>query len=595
MAKHDKRRPVRFISIILMAWVLLLVMMAALLLFSSGEAERGLEETLNVRVEQARERQETLLNNIYYTSRNILGNVMYDSDIVDILKETTGVESQAIRTMRNKLRLTQNIHLNDIEYRVVLLDMNGNMYANWLRGSGFYNEIIGDETVRDAVENRRTFFVLKHPFWHVDDENPIERVSSISFGNVVENPYQAEVTGVLLFSAEEQSLVDALEKDGQVAVTNALTGERLCGSVDDALYQHVHSRLADFPLGQIVRTRWAGREMLVCRSLVASSSLELLQVMLFDEMYRELINLRHLNLAVLAIALAVMALLLALLTLGLSRPLRRLYQQVGELRIRADGEIPEITVQGYRECAEVAEAINGMSRRTMEMVDVIHRQEKERAELKYRYLLSQLDPHFLLNTLNNVKWTAYMSGAPRVAEMIMALGFLLETSLGKNQGEVTIDYEISHVRNYMLLQSMHFGEAVTYDVNAECETRSLPFERLTLQTLVGNAIKHGYQKGSPLHIAIRIFTAEDQLCITVSDNGQGMTADRLEEVRQELRESESQKRSSHIGLRNLCQRLAYRYGGRAMLTVDSTQGGGTEVRLTVPLECLTNGRKEPHV
>lgn len=594
MAK-TKRRPIRFISIILLVWCVLLGLTAALLLFSSGEAERGLEETLNVRVEQARDRQETLLNNIYLTSRNILGNVMYDSDIGEILQRAPRGDAQSIRTMRNKLRLTQNIHMNDIEYRVVLLDLNGNLYANWQRGSGYYDEIMSYPVVQDAIASRQTFFMLKHPFWHVDDENPIERVPSISFGNVVENPYQAEVTGVLLFSAEEKSLVSALETDGQVAVTNALTGERLCGSVEDALYRHVQEHPADFPLGVISRITWRDREMLVCRSRVASSNLELLHVMLFDDMYRELISLRHVNLAVLLTALAVMACVLVLLTLGLSRPLRRLYQQVGDLSIREDGEMPMITVQGYRECAEVAEAINDMSKRTMEMVDVIQRQEKERAELKYRYLLSQLDPHFLLNTLNNVKWTAYMSGAPRVAEMIMALGFLLETSLGKNQGEVTIDYEISHVRSYMLLQSMHYGEDVSCDISAENETRTLPFERLTLQTLVGNAIKHGYQKGSHLHIDIRIALEGERLCIAVSDNGQGMSPERLEEVRQELRESESQKRSSHIGLRNLCQRLAYRYKGRAVLTVESEQDEGTQVVLTVPLECLQSGRKDDRV
>ena len=74
-----------------------------------------------------------------------------------------------------------------------------------------------------------------------------------------------------------------------------------------------------------------------------------------------------------------------------------------------------------------------------------------------------------------------------------------------------------------------------------------------------------------------------------------MSPERLEEVRQELRESESQKRSSHIGLRNLCQRLAYRYKGRAVLTVESEQDEGTQVVLTVPLECLQSGRKDDRV
>ena len=171
----------------------------------------------------------------------------------------------------------------------------------------------------------------------------------------------------------------------------------------------------------------------------------------------------------------------------------------------------------------------------------------------------------------------------------------LETSLGKNQGEVTIDYEISHVRSYMLLQSMHYGDSISWDVEAGEDVRPIPFERLTLQTLVGNAIKHGYQKGSRMHIDIRIAIEGERLTISVSDNGQGMPPERLEEVRRELRESESQERSSHIGLRNLCQRLAYRYKGQAALTVESRQGEGTTVLLSVPLAQLQSGRKDTRV
>lgn len=595
MAYSKVGKPVRFVSVLLGASALLLALMVGVMLFSSRKAEQGLEETLNARVEQVRSRQETLLNNIYFTSRNILGNMMYDSDVGRILQNAQRGDARSIRTMRNKLRLTQNLHMDDIVYRVVLLDMNGNLYANWLRGSGFYDEIMAEAAVQNAIEKSQTFFLFKHSFWYTDDENPVERVPSISFGNVVENPYQAKVTGVLLFSVEETSLLNALEKDAQVAVINSITGSRLCGSVDDALYQHVQQNLTNYPLGHIVRTSWCGEEMLIYRSLVASNNLELLQVMRFDKMYHELITLHNLNLIVLALALVLMALVLYLLMLGLSRPLRSLYQQVRELNIHADGKIPTITVRGYRECAEVAEAINDMSQRIMEMVDVIQQQEKERAEMKYRYLLSQLDPHFLLNSLNNIKWTAYMSGAPKVAEMIMALGFLLETSLGKNQDEVTIDYEINHVRSYMLLQSMHYGENLTYQLYAQQETLALSFERFTLQTLVGNAIKHGYVKGSKLHVDISIAIEGELLCIVVSDNGRGISSERLEKVRQELRESGSQERSGHIGLRNLCQRLAYRYKQQAELTIESREGEGTVVRVTVPLACLQNGRRETNV
>lgn len=590
--RRQSRRPASFAVVILCTLAVMLALMAAGLYLSARQAESGMEQTLNARVEKARIEQAMILNNLYQTTRNILGNVMYDSEIYKILRYTADTDAQAIRTIRNKLRMAQNTHLNGIDYRLALLDLNGNMYTNWLRGAGFYDEIMSREEVQDALQKEKSFFLMQHGFWYTDDENPVTRVPAISFGNVVLDQYLSGPVGILLFSAEESSLVSALEQDGAVALTNTLTGERLCGSVEEALYDYVRADEGAFPLGEIVQVTWQGQQMLVCRSLTAASHIELLQVMSFDEMYKELISLQHLNTMLLLFTLGAMALVLTAVTAGISRPLRRLYQQVRNLNIQLDGTIPMITAQGYRECVEVADAINEMSERTMEMIEAIKKQQKDRAELKYQYLLSQLDPHFLLNTLNNVKWTAYMSNAPRVAEMIMALGFLLETSLGKNQGEVTISYEIAHVRNYMLLQNMHYGDEVTYTVTADEAALNLPFERFTLQTLVGNAIKHGYIKGKPLQIEIRIEIEGGQLCIAVQDNGQGMKQEHLRQVHEELRASEEGERSGHIGLRNLCQRLAYRYGGQAELTIDSVEGEMTRVTLRVPLSCLRKGAED---
>lgn len=593
--KKAPKRPMHFVSVVMCTLAALLVLMAAALYYSGKKAEQALEATLSARVEKSREEQAAILTNIYYTSRNILGNVMYDSEINGILKNTTDTNPQAIRTIRNKLRMAQTVHLNGIDYRVVLLDLNGNMYANWLRGAGYYEDIFAQPVVQSALEERQSFFLIRHPFWYLDDENPIASALTVSFGSIVLDQYLPNPIGIMLFSVEEGSLISALERDGHVAVTNVATGERLCGSVDERLYEYVHENSIDYPLGTTVQTSWDGERMMVCRSMIATSGIELLQVMAFDEMYGELIALKKLNMALLLIGLSLMAAVMALLMIGVSRPLHRLYQQICALNVDESGDIPRISPQGYRECTEVADAVNDMTRRTMDMIKVIERQQQERAELKYRYLLSQLDPHFLLNTLNNIKWTAYIDNAPRVAEMIMALGFLLETSLGKNRDEGTIDREINHVKSYMLLQSMHYGTEVVCQIETESDVRQKPFERYTLMTLVGNAIKHGYVKGRTLNIAVHIGQEEGKLCVSVNDDGQGMRPEKLEQVRKELRESESGERSGHIGLRNLSQRLAYRYGGQAELVIESEEGKGTSVRLSVPMECLDDRRSEMHV
>lgn len=233
---------------------------------------------------------------------------MYDSEIYRILRDTKGVDVQAIRTMRDKLRMVQNVHLNNIEYRMVLLDMNGNMYTNWLRGAGYYQEIISQPEITSALEEDRSFFVLRHPFWYVDDENPIERVSTISFGSVVLDQYQPIPIGILLFSVEEDSLVAALERGCQVAVTNMLTGERLCGSAPPALQEYVHANPDAFPVGTVTRFEWQEEKMLVCRNMIASSNIELMQFMPFSETYFELVELRHLNGWIMAVLMTAMIL-----------------------------------------------------------------------------------------------------------------------------------------------------------------------------------------------------------------------------------------------------------------------------------------------
>ena len=590
---RGKRQHTRFVTVLVCALAVCLVIMVACIFLSSQKMQRVLEDNLTSQVKKTREEQAAILRNIYYTSRNILGNVMYDTEIYKILKNITTTDAKAIRTMRNRLRLSQTVHLNDIAYRIVLLDMNGNMYSNWMRGAEFYDDIMNQSAVQKALTEGDSFFLLHHRFWYVDDENPTERVPALSFVNVVLDQYASKPIGILLFSVEERSLLSVLESGStRVVISDALTGDMLCGSADTALYNYVQDDPVRFPPDEIVRMTWNNRQTLICRSHINQSNIELLQVMDYDEMYYEQIGLKRSSALLLLVSFGVMALVLIAAAFSISRPLRRLYQQICALNINPDGIIPILHADGYYECAEIAGAINDMSGRTMEMVRVIRQQQKNQAELKYQYLLSQLDPHFLLNTLNNVKWTAYMSDAPRVAEMITALGFLLETSLGKNQEEVTIEYEISHVHNYMLLQSMHFGNEITYSIEAEPEARALPFERFALQTLAGNAIKHGFVKGCPMRIDIRIAINGDDLVITVHDNGRGMTKEKLEQVRQELYTSEG---SGHIGLRNLCQRLSYRYGAGARLTIDSEKGSMTCVALRVAIKALQNGRKNEDV
>lgn len=207
--------------------------------------------------------------------------------------------------------------------------------------------------------------------------------------------------------------------------------------------------------------------------------------------------------------------------------------------------------------------------------------------MEFKMLAHQINPHYLYNTLETIRMKALTSGNRDVADSIKILGKTLHYVL-ENNGVVftTLEKELDHVRNYLTIQKMRFGDRINYVTEIEPgldpgQYRILP---LLLQPVVENAVVHGLEEiNSVGMIRIDIVRFKDQLHLIVTDNGKGMTEEETEKIRKLINTPNLQLQSG-IALYNIHQRIRLRYGERYGIALDSRVGIGTQVVLILPAD-----------
>jgi two-component system sensor histidine kinase YesM len=207
-------------------------------------------------------------------------------------------------------------------------------------------------------------------------------------------------------------------------------------------------------------------------------------------------------------------------------------------------------------------------------------------EAEFKALASQINPHFLYNTLETIRMKAYSNDDRETAELLKVLGKFMRRSLAVKDGLVSLETEIDFTHNYLKLQSARFGDRVTYNIYSEPngEYMILP---LIIQPLVENAYAHGVEKvkqGGYILIAVKY--AGNEVIIEVTDNGGGMDKQTLTALREKIENGDTSSGKS-IGLTNVHMRIRKYFGNEYGMKIFSEIGKGTTIRLTLPRDTGT--------
>ena len=268
------------------------------------------------------------------------------------------------------------------------------------------------------------------------------------------------------------------------------------------------------------------------------------------------------------------------------------------------GEDP--SVENRDEMGELVRAFNKMKRSTKGYIDtlkenhrmseLLHREEIERVEMekqlsgaRLELLKSQINPHFLFNTLNMIACMAKLEEAVTTERMISSMSSLFRYNLKTSEQIVTLARELKVVQDYMYIQQMRFGSRILYSCDLKVDGEQAMIPAFTLQPVVENAMVHGLSKkeqGGRVHV--RIWEQGNRLVISVADTGLGMSEERLAEVTEAMKE----RRTSRIGigLGNIYKRIHMMYK-QGEFRIASIEGRGTVIQMFIPQEKHNRGDK----
>lgn len=272
--------------------------------------------------------------------------------------------------------------------------------------------------------------------------------------------------------------------------------------------------------------------------------------------------------------------LFRLLSLSILRPVRSLQRAVGAFSENTD--VPPIPEEGQDEITELTRQFNDMTHKITTLIQDVSRHEREKHELETMALQAQINPHFLANMLDTVIYMAQIKREKNIEEVLLAIVNILNNCKQNDSSVTTVRDSLDFLRSYELVQSYRMlGRfSMTYRVDDDVLDCLMP--RFILQPIVENALIHGIDPSGRMGlITLRGSIADDRLRFSVTDNGVGMSAERIASV---LRESSDTRRQmTGIGIANVQRRLQLMYGEDFGLRISSIENVYTTVDIALPV------------
>lgn len=246
--------------------------------------------------------------------------------------------------------------------------------------------------------------------------------------------------------------------------------------------------------------------------------------------------------------------------------------QAGNMKVR-------LNVKYADEVGLLGKHFNQMLGRIDELIGEVADSRLRKKEAEMRALQSQINPHFIYNTLETIRMMAELNDDDRVSAMTYNLGQMLRYSLTKGVEVGTVASELEHLEHYLYLQNMRFGDKFTLNLDVPEELMRLPMLKLVLQPVVENAIYHGLEKrDGPGEIGISAYNLGGDTYFVLTDNGVGMSRETVDKINYRFDKLIYDKDSKGgIGLQNVNERIKLHYGSEYGLQVESRLGQGTTV------------------
>lgn len=324
-----------------------------------------------------------------------------------------------------------------------------------------------------------------------------------------------------------------------------------------------------------------GEERLVTIKTVGYTGWKLVAISPLQEVVSQYSKIRVFVLLISLIAFFVMGLVNILVSSKIANPIRRLEQSVRKLE-RGELNTP-IAVSGSYEIKHLGKTIQSMVLQMRSLMDDIVEEQEQKKKSELEALQTQINPHFLYNTLDSVIWMIENERYDGAVTMVTALARFFRISISKGKSIITVEEEMEHARNYLTIQNIRYKNKFKYTVTVEPKIKEMATVKLIVQPLIENAIYHGMaymDEDEGGEIRVTAYGKNGELFIDVADNGSGMQPEVQDQVMSGVIKEKS--KGSGIGVRNVQERIKLYFGMTYGIEIFSEPDEGTLVRIRMP-------------
>jgi len=337
------------------------------------------------------------------------------------------------------------------------------------------------------------------------------------------------------------------------------------------------------------KEEYLGEKRIVTVNTMSYTGWKLVSVIPTSNSYLGMKDIRYFVMMIISITLLAMLILNRLVARRVTRPITKLNDSIREIEM---GKVnPSVYIGGPSEIEHLGRTL----RRSYDQIDqlmkdmVASQEEKRKSELDA--LQSQINPHFLYNTLDSIVWMIEGAKYDDAVFMITQLASLFRVSLSSGKTIIPIEDEIRHASNYMNIQKVRFKDAFTIGFDIDESIKRFCTVKLIVQPILENAVYYGVKDMEDGEIFVKGFMGEDgDIYITVTDNGFGMSSEEVEGLLTD--DTRVRKKGSGVGLINVQRRIQLRFGVEYGLKIDSEPDEGTTVTIHLPaIEYTEENRK----
>lgn len=409
----------------------------------------------------------------------------------------------------------------------------------------------------------------------------------ITVGRSIMTPYSNESLGVFLINIKANKLDNLFRNSDIVHNSNQIIvdqNNRIVYSNDsDKIGSKVSEELDNYfdSKERYIDGKIDGEDVLIVINQSQYTSWKVISTISKDKIFYGIDKIKSAMIFTLLILVFVSVVVSHFISKGISSPLKKLTNQMMQIDYDNINMSQSDIIRGNKEIIYLSSTYNIMLNKIENLIDQIMVKEEKKRVAELNALQSQINPHFMYNTLNVLKFMAEMQGADNIVDALNSFVYIL-TFVAKNEDSfIQLEDELQFIKHYISILKMRYANkfSVKYDVdNGLSQIKILKF---ILQPFIENAIFHGFSGSSKIYeIRIRIYQDDGYVYIQIQDTGIGMSSSKIDDI---ISGSKASTGLNSIGISNVISRINLHYNAEASVRIDSVVDQGTNVMIKIPL------------